>query len=243
VTGFIIDTVENPWGALDMGGPEYVLASDRPHVDVFNAYRERTLDDRRFLNLKLLPEPFSGRRDAPVVILGRNPTYDDLDQELHATNVDYREKLLANLADDPSGQVLVHALSTFRHTHSGRWWYRCLAPLIQATSEEAISRRVFVAELHGYHAKGWALLPVPSQRFTFWLVEQAVRERGALVVHLWQQHELWEVFVPPLFGYERAFHLKPAAGRGPKAVLPFKRENFAELDAFERIVDTVLNGA
>jgi hypothetical protein len=62
---------------------------------------------------------------------------------------------------------------------------------------------VLSVEFHGYHAASWRPIPVtlPSQRFGFWLVENAM-ERGATIVRA-RGEKVWEVAIPRLHGYRR----------------------------------------
>jgi hypothetical protein len=71
-----------------------------------------------------------------------------------------------------------------------------------------LALRVLSVEFHGYHSQDWAALPVtlPSQWFSFRLVEQAV-ERGATIVVLRGRRD-WQVAVPSLRGYRNAFATK-----------------------------------
>lgn len=70
--------MENPWTALPEVAP-YVLGMDREAVDRHNA---RAAAPHR-LQLDLMPEPFLGRKDAPVVVLLGNPGYSERDHIWH----------------------------------------------------------------------------------------------------------------------------------------------------------------
>jgi hypothetical protein len=67
-----VDTVENPWLHLPTE-PPYVLHGDRECVEEFNS----ALNDsqhKHYLQLnEILPEPFVGAKDAPVLLLSNNP--------------------------------------------------------------------------------------------------------------------------------------------------------------------------
>lgn len=58
----------NPWAALPEV-PPYVLPKDRLHVEAFNRY----VDVKHQLGGSLVPQPFLGDPQAPVIVLGRNP--------------------------------------------------------------------------------------------------------------------------------------------------------------------------
>jgi hypothetical protein len=62
---------ENPWCRLP-ASPPYVLPDDEPLVRDFN---ERVGPNRCLDIDKILPEPFVGAKDAPVVLLRNNPGF------------------------------------------------------------------------------------------------------------------------------------------------------------------------
>src|SRR5437660_1590380 len=59
---------KNPWLRLPEK-PPFVLTEDKDAVLAFNA-EERSKRNPNLLNLDILPVPFGGRPDAPVVLLG-----------------------------------------------------------------------------------------------------------------------------------------------------------------------------
>ena len=60
--------MNNPWRHLpDI--PPFVLDSDRRAIEEFNA----SASADTHVHLDLLPEPFLGNKDAPVVLLNLNP--------------------------------------------------------------------------------------------------------------------------------------------------------------------------
>jgi hypothetical protein len=196
--------MENPWSALSDHAP-YVLPDDRPYVEAWNegwgAERERVR-----LHVEALPDPFVGPRDAPIVVLARNPGWagtelDDLAEPKRAAS------LLGNLGDDEERHVHSYLTDVFAATAGGRWWRKTMRTVMEAASlrPDDLARRVLAVEFHGYHSQDWATLPVtlPSQWFAFDLVSRAV-ERGAVVVVLRGRRD-WEVAVPALRGYPRAF--------------------------------------
>jgi len=194
-----------------------VLPADRPYVEAWNAGRGAERERIR-LRVEALPDPFVGPRDAPIVVLARNPGWagkelEDLGEPARAAS------LLGNLGDDEKRHVHSYLTDPFVDTAGGKWWRKTMRAVIEATSlqPEDLARRVLSVEFHGYHSQDWATLPVtlPSQWFSFDLVSRAV-ERGAVVVVLRGQRD-WEVAVPSLRGYDRAFRTKWC--RPPPSVL------------------------
>ncbi|HEY0319117.1 MAG TPA: hypothetical protein VGC49_12605 [Solirubrobacterales bacterium] len=192
--------MRNPW--LDLPKePPYVLPQDREYVDEFNRH---TANPKYQLDVALMPGPFEGSRQAPLLVLMRNPgvgSWDD-DRELG----DYQEAMRANLGDAPEDQVQVGLKAEFESTPAGIWSRgRCFKNLIkeQGLPAEHLAHLVLNVEFHGYHSKNWHSLPItlPSQYYGFWLVVRAM-ERGATVVALRGSWD-WEVAVPGLADYPR----------------------------------------
>jgi len=103
--------MENPWTALPEVAP-YVLGMDREAVDRHNA---RAAAPHR-LQLDLMPEPFLGRKDAPVVVLLGNPGYSERDHIWH---------------DRPEFRAAIRETSrtSGRHTHTPFWIQPSLRPV------------------------------------------------------------------------------------------------------------------
>lgn len=59
-------------------------------------------------------------------------------------------------------------------TTGGRWWRNKLAPLVEATSLEAVRRHVAAGHLHQYHSKSASPLLKPSGRHNLELVRKAL---------------------------------------------------------------------
>ena len=193
----------NPWMELPSHVP-YVLSSDRPFVEAFNKHA----DEAKRLDLSLLPEPFIGNRSAPLVVLGLNPGWSEQNSENYSTPARLHA-ILANLRDEPEGQVHYALTAEFASTPVGEWWRRCVRQLVLADQPlEHLVRSVLAVEFHGYHARSFELIPVtlPSQWFGFSLVEQAIA-RGATVV-MTRGRRKWEVAVPELMSYTRVVRLR-----------------------------------
>lgn len=84
-----MQTLANPWLALPTSAP-FVLASDAPLVERFNEPAAPPLK----IETSLLPEPYVGPVDAPIVLLTLNPGVSAGDFALHADST-FRERVLA----------------------------------------------------------------------------------------------------------------------------------------------------
>ena len=103
-------------------------------------------------------------------------------------------------------------------TTGGRWWRNCLRGLTSPDRSYAdLSTRVLALEFHGYHSPQWSALPItlPSQRYTFDLVRQAI-DREAVIVAL-RALRSWQVAVPELMRYDRL--CTPRSSGGPPSAV------------------------
>jgi len=200
------DVAVNPWLEVP-DTPPFVVPVDERYVEAFNASDCRRPEHE--IDTTLLPEPWLGRHDAPVVMLTANPGFDPSDVAFHA-RPDFAQANRANLTT-PGGEPNYLLDQRFSDAPGAGWWRRrAFAQLLRdGVSEEALRNRVLVVEFHGYHSRSWTPLPVtlPSQWYGFSLVEQAVR-RGALVI-VARPARLWLVAVPELGQHpERVFTLR-----------------------------------
>ena len=216
--------IPNPWQKLPKNEP-FVLPDDQAIVDEFN---HATTDDFK-LHLELLPEPFLGRPDAPVVLLNLNPGYKKEDYERHQ-NPDFKARSRGNLIHSPLAYpffLLDPDLST-----SG-YWKRKLGRLTESVGLDVVARNVLCVEYFPYHSKSFRhrRLQLPSQQYGFGLVRQAI-DRQATVLLL-RSERIWHKAVPELASYPQVYKLNSVQNATVSA------KNCP--DGFKRIVE-VLTG-
>lgn len=165
--------MRNPWADLP-DEPPWVLPIDRDAV--------RRATGRVGLRADLLPEPFVGDPDAPVVVLMKAPGVGPGD-DLAAHGRPAFQALVRRSHQATSGAF--HPLEpAAAGTPSSAWWRRVLGPLIAVVGEEAVRTGIFVAQALPYHATAVppASVPMPSQGFTDHLVRRAVLAGATVVV-------------------------------------------------------------
>ncbi len=198
--------MRNPWLSLPSRAP-YVIVEDEHAIANFNrtVYARRTAADRTLLHLELLPEPFLGDPAAPIVLLSLNPGFSVDDAFWHADPT-FATLSRANLEHRASDYPF-YLLNPAINAPGSRWWSRRLGRLLEAASRQVVARRICCVEYFGYHSVGFAheRLRVPSQRYGFFLVRQALG-RGAIVV-LMRSRRIWFDAVPELAAYPRLFRL------------------------------------
>ena len=188
--------MDNPWLALPLIAP-YVLDSDRAAIEIFNIHAS----EQHRIRTEIVPEPFLGSPDAPVVLLNLNPGFTEHDLQLHKRPqfVESSRKCLRHESQPYPFFLLDPANDGPGH----RWWSRKLRPLIDRFGARHVAQNVLCVELFPYHRVrfGGAKLRLPSQPYSFHLVESAL-DRRALVVFM-RSKRLWIAAVPRLEGYGR----------------------------------------
>lgn len=195
-----IVAVENPWTRLPHSAP-FALHDDLPLLQTFNA---RAKPEHR-VDTSLLPEPFLGRHDAPVVLLNLNPGWKAADAACHA-NPAFAGLSRANLEQARSPYPF-YLLNPALESLGTRWWRRKLRWLIDDAGLDAVTNNVLCVEYFPYHSHryGSRVPRLPSQEFSFGLVRSAI-EREALIV-IMRSARRWEAAVPELEVYGRRLDL------------------------------------
>lgn len=176
----------NPWVDLPASAP-FVLAEDRAFVDAANAYKEPY--SAGWLHTGRMPEPRSGPRNAPLVLLQINPSYRTADQAEPLTLADI-ERQRAALADESAPHGCL--------AHGDAWWMRAFAHPLARYGREPVARRVCSIEYFPYPSLRFehAHVRLPSQTYQFELVREALA-RDALIV-VTRGLQLWLGAVPEL---------------------------------------------
>jgi hypothetical protein len=190
----------NLWQALP-AQPPYVLTSDRPYLDAYNATLKPDDEDHRIF-FDYPPEPFLGLRSTPVVVLSCNPAFSPEAAEQFAIP-GFKDAALANLVT-PDGIPIYPLEDQFKDTPGGRWWRRRLKGLLSEEHDYSnLARLVSSIEFHGYWSKNWEapLVTLPSQHYGFELVSQAMERRATIV--LARAERYWKQVVPALGNYDR----------------------------------------
>lgn len=215
-------THHNPWTDIP-AEPPYVLPMDQPYIDVANALQSGTSGR---LHPQRMPEPRSGPRDAPVVILQLNPSFEvnTADQALspHDDN-----RLREALRDESAPHIGI----ADRH----RWWVNAMAEPIAhfGDDHQHVARTVCSIEYFPYPSLNFACahLRLPSQAYQFRLVREAVA-RGALII-VTRGWSLWLGAVPEL--YEARANVLQT--RNPRRV-SFSRRNLPD-GGYERMISAM----
>jgi len=193
----------NPWLDLPDQKP-YVLACDLPLVTAFNATMATGNHKSREIRTELLPGPFEGNLNAPVVVLLQNPGFSEEDERFH-NQEPYRTTIRQTLA----GKAQHHFHASGGYDSPGhKWWARVTKALRTQAGNEAVARNLLAIEFMPYHSRNWAhsSLRLPSQQFGFSLVAAAM-SRHALIVCV-RGYDHWIGAVPNLYAYDALLKVK-----------------------------------
>ncbi|MCG3179572.1 MAG: hypothetical protein BIFFINMI_01910 [Phycisphaerae bacterium] len=193
------DQVCNPWRKLPESEP-YVLPDDAAALAKFNA----TVPARFEVHTELLPEPFIGRPDAPVVLLNLNPGYSPNDWKNH-TDPAFATKARGNLLHKRTDYPFYLFDPSESRSLGFKWWQRKLRALVDDCGRKAVAQSVLCVEYFPYHSQHYAgpRLAVPSQQYSFDLVRSAIRREAMIVIM--RSEALWHRAVPELQSYGQAF--------------------------------------
>ena len=87
---------DNPWERLP-AKPPYVLPEDEQKAQEFNFKARQNGWEKRELDLHFIPEPFVGRKEAPVVLLGKNPGFRNQEAAAHRKEPAFADIMRSNL--------------------------------------------------------------------------------------------------------------------------------------------------
>jgi hypothetical protein len=224
--------MEIPWADLPATAP-YVLPADRDRILAFNNRPGRLPHHR--LQLHVLPEPYIGRVDAPIVLLKLNPRY-DRDDARFAEDPRCREVWLRNALHQPLDYPFYPLDPFLAWTASARWWRRRLGRLIDRFGERVVAENLLCIESFPYRAAGsWIFKGVlASQQYSFRLAERAM-ERDALIL-MANRESAWYRAVPALEGYPRLHTAK--VKHGGYVTPGFYPEGLPEVERILRDLDT-----
>ena len=213
-------TIENPWLRLPTFR-EWVLVGDRKAIAEFNSDRDLS-EDKKLLVEELMPEPFIGNLNAPVLLLSNNPGAGK-GRELRAESR-FQERIRRNLRQQAAPYPFYYLDPEVASDPNGRWWERRVKWLIDYAKEPVAARPRPAKGWPGNHRRyerkvvarsilNVVFFPYPSvefsgkfpelesQRFGFDLVRQAM-ERDAFIVFM-RSSRRWEDAVPGLDRYKR----------------------------------------
>jgi hypothetical protein len=230
---------DNPWHRLPTA-PPYVLPEDHERVDALNAKHRKRPQCR--LDLEIIPEPFVGRPNAPVVLLANNPGIKSPQSAAYRRKPAFVERMRNNLLhrlDDNYPLFFLDPNDLVMPSDGRKWWERKLKGLFRELGPDEdgvrslLAKSILAVEFFPYALRkyGHGRDPLPSQQYSFGLVRDAMA-RGAFIV-LTRGRKRWLGAMPELEKYPRLVRLK-----NPQRA-SVSRKNCVDAKQFEEIVGAI----
>ena len=194
--------MRNPW--IDLPDrPPHVLPSEDAAVARLNFGAHPDVA----VHLELLPEPYLGHPQAPVVILNLNPGFDERDIPFHSMDPLFREISRKNLLHQPQDYPFYLLDPRISASLGHQWWIKKLKEPIRVAGLQPVATRVLCVEYFPYHSRRYPPIreTLESQRYGFQLVRDAIG-RGALIV-IMRGQKRWLEAVPELANHGRVYKL------------------------------------
>jgi hypothetical protein len=198
-------SIANPWKDLP-DQPLFVLDADRAIINAHNKQFEES--SSYYVHISVLPEPFLGRPDAPVVLLNLNPGWNEEKDPSNHSRPEFIKRNRENLLH-VSSEYPFYLLDPSLRPNRTEWWDKRLGDLIDAIGSKtvgpkAVAQNVLCVEYFPYHSKRYKKCErLPSQDYSFALAKDAV-ERDAVIL-LMRGKQRWTNAVPSLSSYKRLF--------------------------------------
>jgi hypothetical protein len=166
----------------------------------------RSATEATRIHTGLLPEPFFGRFDAPIVVLLLNPGFSADDATFHS-QPQFRKRLHAAIKAESKSQPHFH-LSQGAVGPGGKWWLRAVRPLIEEVGQDCVADNLLAIEYFPYHSLTFrhAHIRLPSQEFSFSLVLAAIARKATVICA--RGANVWCEAVPQLASYRRLSHVQ-----------------------------------
>jgi hypothetical protein len=198
---------ENPWHNLPAAQP-FVLKIDEEKVVAFNEKQSTKPHRNHFLHLDLIPEPFVGRPDAPVVLLGNNPGVANKEPPPYRKEPAFINRMRNNLKHQLSDDFPFLYFDPEIIPPDRKWWQNKMKDLIKAFGIKGMAKSILAVEFFPYasHRYGQGRLSLPSQEYSFQLVRKAMK-RNAVIV-LTRGNKRWKKQIEGLEKYDHLVRLK-----------------------------------
>jgi hypothetical protein len=178
----------NPWHSLP-DKPPFVLPEDKEKVEAFNETVRQT-GRQHLLNLSLIPMPFLGRPDAPVVLLGNISGTGDEHPEDYKKRPAYANRMRKNLLHQNADfQFLPMDPGPDTFPSHKQWWTDKLKHLLESFgngngAESTLARSILEVQFFPYRCDTYAhdRLSLMSQLYSQKLVYDTMKREAVIVV-------------------------------------------------------------
>lgn len=186
--------MNNPWLHLPHAAP-FILPEDADSVAKFN---ERCHPDKK-IHTELPPEPYAGRRDAPIVLLMRRPGYHPDDETYMLKDAAFAASMERTRAFEKQEYPFYHLNGKYPENPGFHYWNKRLKEPIQEVGLHACAQNFLLLQLYPYKTNAYIKEVLPSFSFTKEILYEAM-QRKAIIIHMVGASE-WNQHVPELKDY------------------------------------------
>ena len=253
--------MDNPWAnnirSWLKESERYVLEEDQKVLDSKNLTEK--------FELKILPEPYIGNREAPIYLLNLNPSVDDL---MSLPDPEEIKRLKARLKSHMICNYLLYENKTerydcdqylkfkfyyldpeYKYFQGFWWWYKKLRRLLEGLQKDNLfdslkiaANSLFNVEYMPYHSKRYIKIgyKLPSQEFNFGLVETAIKEDKIIIIMKGKNQ--WTEAIPNLETSGKVYTLKSTRNSviSDKNLSHIKSTETGDV-SFKSLIQTMLN--
>lgn len=187
--------MNNPWKNLPQAAP-FLLSEDAADVTAFNARCKA----ENMVHTELPPEPYAGRRDAPVVLLMRRPSYHPDDAKYMLKNAEFAAIMQRVRAFEELEHPFYHLNEKYPENPGFHYWNKLLKKTILDLDLRTCSQGFLVLQLFPYKTNAPVEDVLPSFSFTKEILQEAIR-RNAIIIQMTAARK-WQQNVPELKGYK-----------------------------------------
>ncbi len=179
--------MKNPWTDLPKK-KEYVLPCD---YEAIKKYNEKAKEEKKIITDQL-PGPYVGNPlKSSVVILSLNPGYNEKEDYILHSRVDFSTDLKKNLLHEEIEYPFYYLNPHYKEGGGYRYWHPFLEDIIKeiggSNPEKLIAAKIAVIEWFPYRSStfGWlkCLCGVKSREYSHELARQAIDNKKVVVMH------------------------------------------------------------
>lgn len=197
--------MENPWKAL-RNEPPFVLDCDEEAIKKLN----KKYDDKhpKFIHTELPPEPFSGNKDAPLVLFSFHPGFNRNDHLFMVEDKNFYESMRKTRLHESQEYPFYHLNDdvAYRENPGLDYWSKRFVKHVSNGTKDNIyykcANSIFLLQYFPYKLKTYDSSRqynesphkiLPWQRYAFYLLQEAMHRDATIVVMCYR--EKWNTAV------------------------------------------------
>ena len=190
--------MENPWLQLN-DQASFVLPRDAGAV-------EKLLSKGKKIHTELPPEPYSGNKDAPLVLLWKRPSFNPRDREYMLENEEFSEAMRKTRNHEEQEYPFYHLDNTYPKNPGFILWSHLLEEVIRAKGYKSCADSILLLQYFPYKSNESIDMVVYSQAYSVHLLKEAMGRKASIVVMSGKNN--WKKIVRGLEQYENIFYCK-----------------------------------